>query len=134
MDNYFVTKEIAEELRLLNYADSCIRGFNSDGLIVGSLWGVNFNGMNGYTSQPTYFQVIDWAREQYDVFACLTPSYIDENKPFSFIVNRVSFVEQGYEERWQAYHVCTLEVLELIKLKNESKSNSNTGLGEQEDS
>lgn len=130
MDDYFVSKEIADELKLLGFGSSCIRGFNSDGLIVASMWGINFNGMVGYTSQPTYVQVLDWADEEYGIFSCLQPSYNSETKKFSFIIDRMSFTEVGWEERWQAYHMCALELIGLIKARDESKGNNNIGSGE----
>lgn len=133
MDEYFVTIEIAKELKLLGFDWVCLRAFNPDELVVGSMWGVNFNGIVGYTSQPTYFEVLDWADSEYGIFSCLSPSYKDETNPFSFIVDRVSHTERGWGERWQAYQMCTLEIIGIIKSRNESKSNNHSGSGEQED-
>lgn len=130
MDEYFVSKEVAEEIKLLGFNWGCLRAFNPDGMIVGSMWGVNFNSIVGYTSQPTYLEVLDWTDQEYGIFACMSPSYNDETNPFSFIIDRVNYTEKGWGERWQAYHMCTLEVIGLIKGRNESKSHNNTRSGE----
>lgn len=136
MDEYFVNPEIAKTLQLLGFDVPCIRGVNSDGTQCKSVWPVDFNkepGPMNYISVPMYTQCINWFRERFNIFGFIVPTFLDDTCKYSFVVNRVSFTEIGFDTPEDAYQGCVEEIIDYIQILYESQIASSSRSGEQED-
>jgi hypothetical protein len=115
MDKYYVVLEDADNLRLLNFREKCLRGINPDGQKIESIWPIDFNGGYDYISVPFYWQVFDWFKDVYGLDSWIIPCVLQDKVAHSFRINRVDYSEQCYATKEEAQLECLKELISTIK-------------------
>jgi hypothetical protein len=119
MDKYFVIPEIASQMQEIGFRDACIRGFIlKTKNISRSLDTCDYNAnFIEYVSLPLYSHALDWFEEKHGIRSFIIPSYVHEDKPYSFSIGRVNYSELGYASREEAQSECIKMLVEIVKQK-----------------
>lgn len=127
LDKYFLNKEHSSIMRELGFNEPCIFYFDEFDQNFGNITHSNdgdyvkVNPKNTMLPRPSYDQAFDWFRES----KCIEVSFKYKSGLHSYIIDHAySWRERStfnYDSPFECKKACLVEILQLLKYRNENK-------------